>query len=584
MVKFHASHAVGQVVTVVSSVLLVGGLAANAAAQVTSGTIVTVTRAGPGLSPSELRERYRAEEALELLGTDATLPIAVLSAGEAALEDVAQFRREFGLPPVEVERSGVAPETPSGLEPTVLLQWAGALAPNAPLRLIVGRTVVEALAFAILDNVAPILVLPQVECTSSSRAAAAARFAARVQIKITVKFPIQLPDLRPLLMSLAASQGQIILVPTGNHGAACENRVWTRGPPLTGVGGTMLVDGAEHAWNDQDGATGNAPRVVALASPTRPGYEYVWAGERRCCAGGTGMAATVWAGAASLLDGGVEHEVSGYQDVVVGDTTFGGVPGVTAAEGFDAASGWGSPDVGGALGAIACAERYCTDRDPCTIDTCGGFGECAHTPAPDGVPCDDLDACTVGDACRGGTCRPGEPHECDDGGQCTLDACDPGQGCVYTSRDDGAAGDVCMVMRRPRARCSLEWHIETRSASTRRRTVRCTDGDVACDADEIAGQCTFRLGVCAPGTDGCRTSRIRVQRPSRAQTRRSPRSRAMLAAVESAVGGSPRLTAGQCTQALAVVVPADRISTKLQLAGGRGIRTPTIRLACRSAE
>ena len=50
----------------------------------------------------------------------------------------------------------------------------------------------------------------------------------------------------------------------------------------------------------------------------------------------------------------------------------------------------------------------CTDDgNPCTSDTCDGLGGCAHQAVDDGLPCDDADACTTGDACVGGACVGG---------------------------------------------------------------------------------------------------------------------------------------------------------------------------------
>lgn len=107
----------------------------------------------------------------------------------------------------------------------------------------------------------------------------------------------------------------------------------------------------------------------------------------------------------------------------------------------------------------------CDDGDPCTVgDTCSN-GSCAGTaqvcstpPAAvcadgttlrvyDGagacsggaceygvtnVVCTDNNACTVGDACVSGACRPGAQNPCNDGNPCTADSCDPVAGCRHT--------------------------------------------------------------------------------------------------------------------------------------------------------
>jgi outer membrane protein OmpA-like peptidoglycan-associated protein len=61
----------------------------------------------------------------------------------------------------------------------------------------------------------------------------------------------------------------------------------------------------------------------------------------------------------------------------------------------------------------------------CTSGVCG-----AALPAPDGTVCSDADACTEAQTCAGGICQGGGARVCDDGDTCTLDGCDPGEGCV----------------------------------------------------------------------------------------------------------------------------------------------------------
>jgi len=93
------------------------------------------------------------------------------------------------------------------------------------------------------------------------------------------------------------------------------------------------------------------------------------------------------------------------------------------------------------------AARSCDDGNPCTDDSCNPLTGCVHTP--NSAPCDDLDACTMGDTCAGGRCV-GAPRSCDDGNGCTDDTCRPEIGCVHTANrapcDDGDActtADTC---------------------------------------------------------------------------------------------------------------------------------------------
>jgi len=93
------------------------------------------------------------------------------------------------------------------------------------------------------------------------------------------------------------------------------------------------------------------------------------------------------------------------------------------------------------------------DGNECTSAACVA-GACVSTNLPSGTGCTDGDACTsfdgsVGgaDACDGGgTCR-GTPVVCNDGKQCTADACVAGS-CVFTDLPSGAScddGNVCTL-------------------------------------------------------------------------------------------------------------------------------------------
>jgi hypothetical protein len=89
----------------------------------------------------------------------------------------------------------------------------------------------------------------------------------------------------------------------------------------------------------------------------------------------------------------------------------------------------------------------CDDANPCTDDGCSA-GQCTHVANT--AACNDGNACTTGDACSGGSCKPGAVASCGDNNPCTDDGCDAVQGCTHTDNtatcDDGSActsGDVC---------------------------------------------------------------------------------------------------------------------------------------------
>ena len=84
----------------------------------------------------------------------------------------------------------------------------------------------------------------------------------------------------------------------------------------------------------------------------------------------------------------------------------------------------------------------CNDGNICTADSCNADVGCEFVPT-DGL-CSDFNACTAGDACANGACAPGGALDCDDGNPCTLDTCHPANGCEYTAIDGGCDdGNQC---------------------------------------------------------------------------------------------------------------------------------------------
>ena len=130
--------------------------------------------------------------------------------------------------------------------------------------------------------------------------------------------------------------------------------------------------------------------------------------------------------------------------------------------------------------------------------------------AIDGSACDDEDACTWGDRCQSGTCV-GTAYECDDGRECTDDACDGQGACAFTRKSDwclingqcvqdgaGLPGNWCI-------KCDvdsdpLSWTMDTFGT--------CEDDD-PCTIHETCeeGKCRFELKDCDDGnactTDVC---------------------------------------------------------------------------------
>ncbi len=92
----------------------------------------------------------------------------------------------------------------------------------------------------------------------------------------------------------------------------------------------------------------------------------------------------------------------------------------------------------------------CNDNNPCTDDTCDPKTGCEFTP--NSAACDDGNKCTENDLCANGTCLGADPVDCDDDNVCTNDSCSPKLGCVHTfntapcnDADACTVGESCIL-------------------------------------------------------------------------------------------------------------------------------------------
>jgi len=168
----------------------------------------------------------------------------------------------------------------------------------------------------------------------------------------------------------------------------------------------------------------------------------------------------------------------------------------------------------------------CDDLLDCTRDLCRGDGTCRHDLVPgfcliggtcveagaqhpdnpclqcdpvarpytwtardDGTPCDDQEACTRGDACRSGQCR-GRPYGCDDGHDCTEDACLGDGTCRHLLQPGFCLIDgVCRTDGESQGACLYCDPLQDPSQWTVRAGAPCDDGD-PCTADDRCGAST----------------------------------------------------------------------------------------------
>jgi len=137
-----------------------------------------------------------------------------------------------------------------------------------------------------------------------------------------------------------------------------------------------------------------------------------------------------------------------------------------------------------------CGERF----DLCGVNACDSAGDCVRTAKPDGLPCNDGNACTLADTCESGACVGGPLAPC------------------------GAGPGGC----NPQLGCSLSGGLRPPSKPRRKVRITCQDGVVAnqpidplCDADQVAdGRCVFlsRCPLCVFA--GCVVSCYATQRVS----------------------------------------------------------------------
>ena len=179
-------------------------------------------------------------------------------------------------------------------------------------------------------------------------------------------------------------------------------------------------------------------------------------------------------------------------------------------------------DDGGRTGCDGCSTtcrvETCNGGGACVVDSCDPVLGCDHTVLPNGTPCADANVCNGTEVCSLGVCVHGAPLDCSDGNQCTLDPCDPATGCAVshpmlpagTPCSDGnpcttpdtcnAAGSCSGPLRvcNDGRECTLDACDPVAGCVFTNRTGACTDDGNPCTVDLCAG------GTCThpPGIDG----------------------------------------------------------------------------------
>jgi len=131
----------------------------------------------------------------------------------------------------------------------------------------------------------------------------------------------------------------------------------------------------------------------------------------------------------------------------------------------------------------------CDDGEPCTADSCmPATGLCRFQALPTGIPCDDGDGCTLVDACDGGVCVGGTPVTCPAPAACHLPGqCNPLTGaCDDPAKPDGLPcndDDACTrVDACVSGECVGSSPIACREPGPCELSVTCNPDTGACDA------------------------------------------------------------------------------------------------------
>ena len=202
---------------------------------------------GHFLSPVDFSTIYDLNS-LYSAGIDGTgQSIAIVARADIAISDIDNFRSTFGLVPNDPQIL-IATNDPgmqaggNSMEATLDTEWAGAVAPKAAIKLVVGQCtnsgdgITQAVTYAVNNNVAPIISVSYGLCE-------AAMGTSYVQFMSA-------------LWQQAAAQGQSVFVSSGDTGAAgCNSQADTvasvagvnglcSSPYSTCVGGTEFAEGS----------------------------------------------------------------------------------------------------------------------------------------------------------------------------------------------------------------------------------------------------------------------------------------------------------------------------------------------------
>uniref|UniRef100_Q01UW2 Peptidase S8 and S53, subtilisin, kexin, sedolisin n=1 Tax=Solibacter usitatus (strain Ellin6076) TaxID=234267 RepID=Q01UW2_SOLUE len=204
------------------------------------------------LVPDDLATIYNLKP-LYQAGIDGTgQKIAIVGESDIDLSDIRAFRQQFNLPagtdPVQILVGDDPGFNNTWFEADLDIEWAGAIARGAKIVYVYSNSVLDAVQYAVDENVAPVLSMSYGSCEAFNQ----------VEFRAVAQ--------------QAVAQGITFLVASGDHGAAeCDRYTQTpqasKGfnasfpatlPEVTAVGGTTFNEGSGRYWasgNDANGAS-----------------------------------------------------------------------------------------------------------------------------------------------------------------------------------------------------------------------------------------------------------------------------------------------------------------------------------------
>lgn len=332
--------------------------------------------------PSQLRSAYDVPS--DVTGTGQTIVIIAGYQNPVVQGDLALFDTAFGLPTASLDviaPDGTTPFNPTdpiqfgwAVEESSDVEWAHAIAPDAHLILVEGKTgsdadILSATEYAIDNNLGDVISMSFSEAESCPSADFLAEEHAAFQ--------------------RAAAQGITLLAASGNHGPlqpTCDGSpVLAVGTPasdplVTAVGGTNLIldpstggYGSETAWSGSGGGFSTVyarpsyqapfqknhdargvPDVSWHASPATPTPVVV--NHKLHPNAGTSLATPQWAGVVALADQAAGHRLGAINELLYHAGKSAGASDRfhdVGKGGWDTSSGLGSPDVANLVAWIA---------------------------------------------------------------------------------------------------------------------------------------------------------------------------------------------------------------------------------------